>query len=156
MASYREIYDRARQELQDTKNREDLVDVLHSWRSEYKAMLIGLEESKESNVSCDQDFLNNAKIFIDGTNSSTVWLFDPKVQIATHCELSSFTRGDFSASESPNNELYQDFMQLLTREFPCFGASPYITAKMQEVAFVDQGSHTTTAIKCYVVRSVGQ
>ncbi len=140
MASYREICEQAHQELQNDKNREELVTMLRSWRSEDEAVLmIELENSEENIMSCNQDFLDKAKIFIDGTNSRTVWLFDPKAKLATCCELSSFALGDFGKVEDPSSELYQNFMRLLTKEFPTSIANPYVvSSKVQEVRFVNQ------------------
>lgn len=65
MVSYKAIYEKACRELRDTKDREVLVAMLCSWRSEYEVVLAELENSKGNAVPCSQNFSDSAKVFVN-------------------------------------------------------------------------------------------
>lgn len=85
-------------------------------------------------MPCTQDFLNNAKIVLDGIDRSDLWLVDFNAKVATYCALSRFTEGDLRTIETPSNALYQ----LLMQDCPWLATNSRIAANTQEVRFVNQ------------------
>lgn len=89
-------------------------------------------------MSCNQNFLENAKIFINSIDGSNLWLVDTKAKLASRWGLSSFIEQDFSTLETPSDVLYQDFIRLMTKECPSLVSTPYVATEVQKVTFVNQ------------------
>ena len=69
-------------------------------------------------MPCTQDFLNNAKVYINHLDGNCLWLVDFKNEIATTWGLFSFVEQDFDTIATPTKERYEDFLELLKRETP--------------------------------------
>jgi hypothetical protein len=116
--SYRTLYEQACIELQNDDNKKEVIELLQSWRKEDIDTLTQFEKQESGLMSCTQDFLNNAKVYINNVYGSSVWLIDFKNEIATSWSLHSFIAQDFYEISVPTKEKYEDFLDLLRRETP--------------------------------------